>query len=59
MSPPGHGVDSPFVHAHVTLLWVMLQEHRLVQGSKDIFHIEAFVAKVMAVYKRWFMEMGV
>jgi hypothetical protein len=33
------------------------QEHRLVLGQKEIFHIEAFTAKVMAVYKRWCMEM--
>ena len=35
-------------------------EHRLQLGSKPIFHLEAFVAKVMALYKKWsieFMEM--
>lgn len=32
-------------------------EHRLQQGSKAIFHLEAFVAKFMAVYKR-FLEAG-
>ncbi|KAG2456944.1 RFC3 factor, partial [Polypterus senegalus] len=32
-------------------------EHRLQLGSKAIYHLEAFVAKFMAVYKR-FMEDG-
>lgn len=32
-------------------------EHRLQLGSKAIFHLEAFVAKFMAVYKR-FLEAG-
>lgn len=32
-------------------------EHRLQLGSKPIFHLEAFVAKFMAVYKR-FLEEG-
>lgn len=30
-----------------------LFEHRLVEGSKDIFHLEAFVARVMFVYKEY------
>jgi len=29
-----------------------LYEHRMISGSKAIFHLEAFVAKFMAVYKR-------
>lgn len=32
-------------------------EHRLQLGSKAIYHLEAFVAKFMAVYKK-FMEDG-
>ncbi|WIA08571.1 hypothetical protein OEZ85_008000 [Tetradesmus obliquus] len=28
-------------------------EHRLQQGQKPIFHLEAFVAKFMALYKQW------
>ncbi len=32
-------------------------EHRMQLGSKAIFHLEAFVAKFMAVYKR-FLEEG-
>jgi len=31
-------------------------EHRLNLGSKPVFHIEAFVAKVMASYKKWSIE---
>ncbi len=31
-------------------------EHRLQMGSKPIFHLEAFAAKVMAIYKKWSME---
>jgi replication factor C subunit 3/5 len=27
-------------------------EHRLRMGQKAIFHLEAFVAKIMSVYKR-------
>ena len=32
-------------------------EHRLQQGSKAIYHLEAFVAKFMSIYKR-FLEEG-
>ena len=32
-------------------------EHRLQLGNKAIFHLEAFVAKFMCVYKR-FLEDG-
>jgi len=33
-------------------------EHRLQRGQKPIYHIEAFVVKFMAIYKR-FLEDGV
>lgn len=33
-------------------------EHRLRIGSKAIFHLEAFVAKVMNLYKKYLMEMS-
>jgi len=33
-------------------------EHRLNQGAKSIYHLEAFVAKFMAIYKR-FLEEGI
>ncbi len=32
-------------------------EHRLQLGSKEIFHLEAFVAKFMSIYKRYLLEM--
>ena len=35
-----------------------MQEHRLQQGSKPIFHLEAFVAKVMAVYKQHLIDLS-
>ena len=33
--------------------YAAVMEHRLHTGSKPIFHIEAFMAKFAAVYKRW------
>mmetsp|Transcript_17633 Transcript_17633/g.20406 ORF Transcript_17633/g.20406 Transcript_17633/m.20406 type:complete len:380 (-) Transcript_17633:91-1230(-) len=32
-------------------------EHRIALGSKDIFHLEAFVAKFMAIYKKYLNDM--
>eukprot|EP00586_Coscinodiscus_wailesii_P018452 CAMPEP_0172499112 /NCGR_PEP_ID=MMETSP1066-20121228/122206_1 /TAXON_ID=671091 /ORGANISM="Coscinodiscus wailesii, Strain CCMP2513" /LENGTH=275 /DNA_ID=CAMNT_0013272683 /DNA_START=391 /DNA_END=1218 /DNA_ORIENTATION=- len=32
-------------------------EHRIATGSKDIFHLEAFIAKYMAIYKKYLNEM--
>ncbi len=32
-------------------------EHRIAMGSKDIFHLEAFVAKFMAVYKKYLNDL--
>ena len=31
-------------------------EHRLQQGQKAIYHLEAFVAKFMSIYKRFLEE---
>lgn len=31
-------------------------EHRMQQGSKAIYHLEAFVAKFMSIYKRYLEE---
>jgi replication factor C subunit 3/5 len=36
--------------------WAAHYDHRLTQGSKPIFHIEAFMAKIMSVYHRWIVE---
>ena len=32
-------------------------EHRLQRGSKAIFHLEAFVAKFMGVYKAYLLDL--
>ncbi|KAH8071386.1 hypothetical protein JL721_4362 [Aureococcus anophagefferens] len=39
------------------LKWAAFYEHRITQGNKDIFHLEAFVAKFMCLYKKFMMEM--
>ena len=31
-------------------------EHRLTKGTKEIYHLEAFVAKFMAMYMRFVEE---
>jgi replication factor C subunit 3/5 len=36
-----------------TIKWAAFYEHRLQLGTKPIFHLEAFVAKFMSIYKRW------
>ena len=38
---------------HEVAHWAAYYEHRLQVGSKEIFHLEAFVAKFMAIYKKW------
>lgn len=42
---------------HEVVEWAAFYEHRIATGSKDIFHLEAFVAKYMALYKRYLNEM--
>lgn len=42
---------------HELAHWAAYYEHRIRLGSKDIFHLEAFVAKFMAIYKRWLIAM--
>ncbi|PYH44227.1 uncharacterized protein BP01DRAFT_416723 [Aspergillus saccharolyticus JOP 1030-1] len=37
--------------------WSAFYEHRITQGSKLIFHLEAFVAKFMRIYESYFMGM--
>jgi len=37
--------------------WAAFYEHRIAQGSKEIFHLEAFVAKFMAIYKKSILNM--
>jgi len=33
--------------------WSSFHEHRMHLGSKSILHLEAFIAKFMAIYKKW------
>lgn len=42
---------------HEVAYWAAYYENRLHQGNKDIFHLEAFVAKFMAVNKRIMADM--
>ena len=37
--------------------WAAFYEHRIALGSKEIFHLEAFVAKFMAIYKSYLNEL--
>ena len=37
--------------------WAAFYEHRLALGSKDIFHLEAFIAKFMAIYKKYLNDL--
>jgi replication factor C subunit 3/5 len=37
--------------------WAAFYEHRLALGSKDIFHLEAFIAKYMAIYKKYLNDL--
>ncbi|ELR24424.1 replication factor C (activator 1) 3, putative [Acanthamoeba castellanii str. Neff] len=36
--------------------WAAFYEHRMQMGSKAIFHLEAFVAKFMSIYKRFLIS---
>lgn len=42
---------------HEVAHWAAFYEHRICMGSKEIFHLEAFVAKFMAVYKKWLVSL--
>ena len=42
---------------HEVLQAAAFYEHRIALGSKDIFHLEAFIAKYMALYKRYLNDM--
>ena len=39
------------------IFWAAYYEHRANQGAKEIFHLEAFTAKFMALYKKWLVSM--
>jgi replication factor C subunit 3/5 len=38
---------------HEVCHWAAFYEHRLQLGQKAIFHLEAFVAKFMSIYKKF------
>lgn len=42
---------------HEIAHWAAFYEHRLVGGSKAVFHLEAFVARFMSVYKNYLNAM--
>eukprot|EP00033_Pygsuia_biforma_P003338 GCRY01003657.1.p1 GENE.GCRY01003657.1~~GCRY01003657.1.p1 ORF type:complete len:355 (+),score=74.64 GCRY01003657.1:245-1309(+) len=42
---------------HDVVLMAAQYEHMLLNGQKAIFYLEAFVAKVMSLYKKWSYEM--
>lgn len=44
---------------HAIARWAAFYEHRVNLGSKPIFHIEAFIAKVMAVYKSYLDSLNI
>jgi len=37
--------------------WAAFYEHRISMGSKEIFHLEAFIAKYMAMYRKYMNEL--
>ncbi|KAL7457403.1 hypothetical protein ACHAWC_008952 [Mediolabrus comicus] len=39
------------------ITWAAFYEHRLTMGSKEIFHLEAFIAKFMAIYKKYLADL--
>ncbi|KAL7503566.1 hypothetical protein ACHAXN_003254 [Cyclotella atomus] len=39
------------------IMWAAFYEHRISMGSKEIFHLEAFIAKFMAIYKKYINEL--
>eukprot|EP00899_Mesostigma_viride_P011203 jgi/Mesvir1/20083/Mv13332-RA.1 len=41
---------------HEVVHWAAFYEHRLQSGQKAIFHLEAFVAKFMSIYKRYLIN---
>ena len=42
---------------HEVCYWAAYYEHRACMGSKEIFHLEAFICKFMALYKKWLVSM--
>ena len=46
----------PMIVKHETVHHAAIYEHRMQQGSKPIFHIEAFIARFMSIYKKHAMS---
>jgi replication factor C subunit 3/5 len=42
----------PVAVRHETIHWAAIYEHRMQSGAKHIFHLEAFIARFMSVYKK-------
>lgn len=42
---------------HQVMHWAAYYEHRLNLGQKEIFHLEAFIAKFMAIYKQFLINL--
>ncbi|CAH0513809.1 unnamed protein product [Peronospora belbahrii] len=42
---------------HELVQWASYYEHRMQRGSKDIYHFEAFLAKFMALYKKFLLDL--
>ena len=42
---------------HEVVHWAAFYEHRVQTGSKEIFHLEAFVARFMSLYKTYIVNM--
>ena len=36
--------------------WAAYYEHRLQLGSKEIYHLEAFIAKFMSLYRQFLVD---
>jgi replication factor C subunit 3/5 len=39
------------------IMWAAFYECRISGGSKEIFHLEAFIAKFMAIYKKYINDL--
>jgi replication factor C subunit 3/5 len=42
---------------HEVTYWAAYYDHRCCKGSKQIFHLEAFVVKFMSLYKQWLVSL--
>jgi len=42
---------------HEVVHWAAFYEARMASGSKEIFHLEAFVARFMALYKQYLVNL--